>query len=112
MALTVQSIVELQQYAKGVFERAGHHAQGIEEISLAILGAIVWRADGQITVREYAGNPANMIWFQVDGKQYAMLYNHQTGKIELKDGSQKGPTLYTFDNTMSNKDVLDVFRNL
>ena len=83
MALTVQSILELQKYVKGALERAGHHAPLVDKVSLALLGAIVWRADRQIAVREYAGNPANMMWFQINSSQYAMLYNHQTGKIEL-----------------------------
>lgn len=78
MALQIESIGQLQQYLNGVLDRANHHAENVREIALALLGAIIWRAEGQLRVREYRGRPANIIWFEVAGNTYAMGFNHRT----------------------------------
>ncbi|MEH1935142.1 MAG: hypothetical protein V7L14_15895 [Nostoc sp.] len=45
MPLEVTDIQTLKGYIDGVMERADHHAGGVNEISLALAGAIVWRKD-------------------------------------------------------------------
>lgn len=62
MAISIQ-IDQLQSYLNGVMTRADDHANAVNGVSLALLGAVVWRVDGDVEVREYNGKPANMIWF-------------------------------------------------
>ena len=45
MSLTVEDINSLQQYIVGVMNRADHHAGNVNEIVLALAGAIVWEKD-------------------------------------------------------------------
>ena len=95
MAISIDSIDTLQRYLNGVLDRADYHAGKVEGVSLALLGAIVWKSDKEIEVREYNGSPANMIWFWVDGNRYAMSYNHSTEQIELKERTHKGGVLHS-----------------
>lgn len=113
MAISIESISSLQEYLGGVLNRADHHAKNVEGVALALLGAIIWRADGEITVREYAGRPANIIWFFVSGNKYVMSYNHEDEQIELKERSSRtGNIIATFDNSTSYQEIIDLFRSL
>jgi hypothetical protein len=85
MAITIDSIETLQEYLNGVLGRAEHHAGNVEGVSLALLGAVIWKSDSEIEVKQYDGRPANMIWFWVNGTRYLMKYNHSLGQIELID---------------------------
>lgn len=112
MALTIDSIDALQTYLQGVLGRANHHAGNVEGVSLALLGAVIWRADGEISVREYAGRPANMIWFHIGENKYVLTYNHGTEEIELKDRTHTGNILASFDNSSTYQQIIDIFRTL
>lgn len=112
MAISIDSIAILQDYLRGVRERAEHHAGDVEDVVLALLGAVIWKADGEITVREYTGSPANVIWFWVNDKKYAMAYNHATSQIELKDRTQSGTTIAVFDNNSTYQQIIAVFNSL
>ena len=112
MAISINSIETLQHYLSGVLDRAEHHAGNVEGVSLALLGAIIWKSDGEIEVREYNGRPANMLWFWVGQNRYAMTYNHQTGQIELKERTHKGGVLHSFDNSTTYREIIEIFRNL
>jgi hypothetical protein len=112
MAISVNSIQVLQDYLQGVLGRAGHHAPNVEGVALALLGAMIWRSDGAIEVREYAGTPANMLWFWVDGNRYALTYNHDAQTIEMKDRSNAGKVLHSFDNLTTYQYIIDAFRAL
>lgn len=90
MAISVNSIQILQDYLRGVLDRAGHHALNVEGVALALLGAMIWKSDGSIEVREYAGAPANMLWFWVNDNRYVLTYNHEAQTIELKNRSNTG----------------------
>lgn len=112
MAISIDSLHTLQRYLLGVLDRADHHAGNVEGVTLALLGAIVWKSDQEIEVREYNGSPANMIWFWVNGNRYAMSYNHSTEQIELKDRTHKGDVLHEFDNSTSYKEIIEIFNEL
>lgn len=92
--------------------RSEHHAGNVEGVTLALLGAVVWRATGEIEVREYNGNPANMLWFFVGENRHSLLYNHTTEQIELRERTKNGALISTFDNTTSYQEVIRVFRGL
>lgn len=112
MAISIDSIQTLQNYLSGVMDRADHHAGQVEGVALALLGAVVWRSTGEISVREYAGNPANIIWFHVGNKHYALVYNHNNLKIELRERTQSGSSIAEFDNSTTYQEVINVFKTL
>ena len=48
MPQVVASVDVLQLYIQGVMARAEHHANKVDEVGLAIAGAVVWRKEGEI----------------------------------------------------------------
>ncbi len=101
MAVTAKDVEQLHEYASGVMGRADHHAGRVKGAALALLGGIIWRAEpDSIRIRRFAGSPANMLWATVGGRTYVFAYNHETEAIEVRDRTQTGAVLYSFDDTV------------
>jgi hypothetical protein len=109
MAVTASNIADLHAYAEGVMDRAAHHASNVDEIALARLGAIVWRAEPHSIKRL-----TNVLWWEsaATGQRYACSYNHTTQEIELRAGSTHGATLHSFSNATPIASVGQIFANL
>ena len=112
MPRTVTDVDVLQEYICGVMDRADHHAGNINEVSLAIAGAVVWRKDGDIRVYERSGQMTNALWVHIGGNRYALSYNHSTGQIEIREDSMQGDVLASFDNSNTSADVRRFFKSL
>lgn len=112
MAISINSIDSLQTYLNGVLGRADHHAKNVEGVALSLIGAVIWRSTGEISVREYNGHPANMLWFHVGPNKYVLTYNHSDETIELKDRTHTGSVLASFDNSSSYEDIISIFKSL
>lgn len=92
--------------------RADHHALMVNEIVLALIGGVIWRSTDDVQVKQYAGNPANILWMTIEDRRYCFAYKHESSEIEIRDGGIKGVVLHTFNNTTSIADVKDIFQNL
>lgn len=114
MAITVSDVDELKSYIEGVMGRAGHHAQAVQGIALALAGAIVWKkdADSSIRVMTREGSTTNVLWVQIGGKRYAFSYNHSAGTIEMREGSTQGAVLHSFSDSTPVSLLEKVFRPL
>ena len=106
----VTDVDVLRDYLRGVLDRADHHAQNVNEIALAIAGAIIWRKDDtplEVMIRE--GEMKNVLWVKIRNQRYALSYNHESGEIELRDGSTRGNVVGTFSNATPLTDVKRIF---
>ena len=114
MALTVTEIEELRSYLNGVMNRADHHAGKVNEIVLALTGAILWRKndDEPIKVMVRGGQATNVLWVRIGDKRYALSYSHDTEQIEMREGGIQGATLYTFNNDTPLSLVRTIFEAL
>ncbi|NQE47512.1 hypothetical protein [Herbaspirillum rubrisubalbicans] len=114
MALTVTEIEELRSYLNGVMNRADHHAGAVNEIALALAGAILWRKndDEPIKVMVRDGQTTNVLWVRIGEKRYAFSYNHDAAQIEMREGSTHGQTLHTFTNATSLASIRTIFQSL
>lgn len=112
MAITINSIEMLQAYLKGVLSRAEHHAGNVEGVALTLAGAVIWKSTGEIEVREYAGSPANMIWFWINENRYVMSYNHSNQTIELKNRTHTGNVIAEFNNDTEYAEIIRIFSGL
>ena len=114
MALTVTEIEDLRAYLNGVMNRADHHAGAVNEIALALAGAILWRKNDEepIKVMAHNGETKNVLWFRVGTERYAFSYNHAAGCIEMRKGGTQGPTLHTFTNATPLAQVRQIFAAL
>ena len=96
MAVKVETADLLKEYFTGVLERADDHAQGVQEICLALMGAVIWKSDGDIEVKSVKeGGMGNILWFNTPKGRYAMYYNHSTISVELRarNSPRKNPAL-------------------
>jgi len=112
MPKTVVSVDVLQQYIQGVMNRAEHHANNVDEVSLAIAGAVVWRKDGELEVMTHAGDMKNVLWVHISGKRYALSYHHIQRSIVVRERSTQGKVLAAFTNANSAADVKSFFAGL
>ena len=113
MAVLADDITTLQEYAQGVMSRSEHHANTVGSIALALMGAVIWRADpGTIRIRKSAKGLANMMWMDISGRTYVLGYNHADGTIEMKDRVQTGSVLHAFSNSTPIADIETIFRAL
>lgn len=114
MPLTVTEIEELRTYINGVMNRADHHAGNVQEIALALAGAILWRKDDEEPIRVMAqgGETKNVLWVRIGGQRYAFSYNHAAGEIEMREGGTQGPTIHAFSNATPLATVYQVFEAL
>jgi hypothetical protein len=112
MALTITTLTQLKEYINGVMNRADHHGQNVNEIVLTLAGAVIWRATQDIEVRTYNDRPANILWLTVNGHRYAIAFNHQTAEIEIRDRSQNGTVIATFNNQTTAATVKQIFAKL
>ncbi|MGD0885232.1 MAG: hypothetical protein ABSA46_10260 [Thermodesulfovibrionales bacterium] len=114
MALTVTEIEDLRTYLIGVMNRADHHAKKVNEIILALIGAILWRKNDAepITVMVQKGQTTNVLWVRIHDKRYAFSYGHDKGEIEMREGGTQGPTLHTFTNATPLSSIRAIFEAL
>jgi len=126
MAITADDVVTLHEYARGVMERAHHHAQEVEAVCLSMLGGVIWRA--ALSLKEYSGRLANVLWFSVSKpayldnsprrrgpnvlEEYAMAYNHHSGLVEIRERVQTGRVLHELDNSTPPGAVREIFAAL
>ncbi|EIC2299151.1 hypothetical protein LF048_003519 [Vibrio cholerae] len=113
MALTVKDVNILSQYISGVMARADHHAGNVEEIALALAGAILWRKDDtNIKVMAHGADTKNVLWVTINGERYAFSYNHSSEKIEMRKGNIQGNTIHEFDNSTPLSKLVEIFKGL
>ena len=112
MAIAIDQIGILKEYFNGVMNRADHHADDVNEIVWALIGGVMWRAEGNFEVKQYAGAPANILWMCVGDNRYCFKFNHETGKIECLEGGHNGDLIATFDNQTPISEVNHFFANI
>jgi hypothetical protein len=114
MPVTLHDVDMLKLYIDGVMGRAGHHAQDVSAVALALAGAIVWRKDAtaDIQVMSKDGDLKNVLWVKISGQRYAFSYNHDARAIEMREGSTQGDVLHSFSNATALAELEAVFRAL
>lgn len=112
MPIRINSIAMLKKHLDGVMNRADHHAQQVYKIVLPLVGLVAWKAT-DIDARTHEGKSANMIWFTTaTGARYAIVFNHEDRKIDIRDRSQQGNNLLSIDNQTSIDDLIAFFERL
>jgi len=95
-------------------ERADHHANEVEEIALALAGAIVWKKDEDrdIEVMQHQGDTKNVLWVYIKGNRYTFSYSHSAKAIEMREGTTRGSVLHSFSNQTKLSDLHAAFESL
>lgn len=112
MPRQIEHIEQLKAHLDAVMDRSAHHATSVRNTVLIMAGLIVWRSVG-IEGRTHEGHPANNVWFYTEsGKRYAVAYSHDTGSVEIREYSQQGKTMHTFNDEGNVDELIDFFRNI
>jgi hypothetical protein len=113
MPLELTEVQQLREYLRGVMDRADHHAGNVNEVILAIAGAVVWRKDDE-TLEAFAreGQTKNVLWARIGGRRLTFSYNHEEQTIEVRENSTRGRVLRSFNNDDSAAAVAEFFRGL
>jgi hypothetical protein len=114
MAISLNTVDELQEHLLGVFERSAHHAGEVDQVLLSLIGGLLWRKKpgDPIKVNTKEGAGGNVIWFRVDSIRYALLYSHEERFIKLMGGGRKGELVQTFTNDTPISELIRVFASL
>ncbi len=114
MALTVESITELQTYFTGVVERADHHASNVSSIVYPLLGYIVLNLDSNTSIKVWGNTTGqgNIAWGMFNGNRITFRYDHENKVIELREGSHRGPILFSVDNSTTNHELKEIFNRI
>ena len=113
MPTKVTDLDILKDYIVGVMGRADHHAKNINEITLALVGAIIWKKDEEpIEVMVRKGEMKNVLWVKISGVRYAFSYNHKNDSISMHRDSTHGVLVYGFSNQTPVSKIREVFESL
>jgi hypothetical protein len=114
MPLAVTDVEILKDYITGVMTRAEHHANQVEQIALALVGAIVWRKDEgkDIRVMQQDGSTKNVLWVSIGSAMYAFSYNHAAKTIDMRIGNMRGAVLHQFSNKTPLSTLYQIFEGL
>lgn len=95
-----------QTFLQNAIANSNHHAKEVLEVLPLALGNLYFIGANIKKMR------TNIVWFEKCDKPYVIAYNHNSKKIEVRNKSQKGNTLFDFDNNTSIKVVNDLFMTL
>ncbi len=114
MSIKIKTVEELKKYFAEVVNKSKHHAPNVNEIIYPMLGLIVLKLDqkSEILARSYNGNPANMLWININGSKYAFCYQHTDDIIEIRKDSIKGNILYKINNQTGIANLKGIFDKL
>ena len=113
MALTVETLDLWRTYLNGVMGRAQHHAPNVDEIALALVGAILWRSTDEVKVLERDGEAKNILWLSVNGNNFCFTYDHNEGGfIAMREGNSRGNVIHKFTNQTAIAEVKRIFQEL
>ena len=113
MPIPVNEVSKLQTYLRKVIANAKHHANNVDQIILALAGAIVSRKDSDTSLEVWgAQKMGNALTVSIKGARYAFSYNHHDGCIDMKVGSYQGPVVHKFTNATSLPEVASIFEAL
>ncbi|PHR23062.1 MAG: hypothetical protein COA37_10150 [Hoeflea sp.] len=109
MARRLSTDKEIDNFVVKVINEAIHHASAVERVIKPLSDAVRKRIDlsnDSVEVYERNGQLARTCWVTLDGKRYVFSYNYGTKKIELRSGTLRGRTLFSFDNATSQSNIV------
>jgi integron cassette protein len=115
MPVMVDDVATLRLYVRSVIADAKHHANNVEEIILALAGAVISRQDDGSPLAVHSGKSGGMgraLTVTIRGNRYALSYSHADKAIQMKEGSFQGNVLHQFTNATPLSEVASIFSDL
>jgi Integron cassette protein VCH_CASS1 chain len=115
MPVIVDDVSVLRAYLRGVLADAKHHANNVEEVILALAGAVISRQDEGSPLEVHSGKGGGLgraLTVTIGSNRFALSYDHGDKAVQLKAGSFQGPVVHKFTNATPMSEVARVFANL
>lgn len=111
MPRTLKTVSDLMEYFQGVVVRGEHHGQPVKEALYPLAGFVLAYADFDPGLQAivFKEKMVNAFWMHIDGRRYAMSYDHEACCIDVRSDSLRGPTVFTVDNDTSHEAIKTFF---
>ena len=108
----IKTVEELQEYLIRISGRAAHHAQNVNQVILALAGAVVLFKDPgtYLEILTRHGNRKNVLFLTINGTRYVFSYNHQQQTVDIKKDSLQGTVVGSFTNDTQYSQILQIFQ--
>jgi len=93
-------------FLTGAVERANHHAKQVLNVLPVALGNL------QLIGAKVKTHRTNIVWFEVNGKDYVIAYNHNQKMMDIRNKNQQGQSIFMFDDNTPLKNINNVFLTL
>lgn len=111
MAFKKETVEFLREFFTELTAQAGSNAKQIALAVYPLVGLIVLNMDegSEIEIYTAKGTPDKILWITVNKKHLALSYNRKNVKIEIREGSIRGPLVLSVDNDTSTADLKGFF---
>jgi hypothetical protein len=95
---------QIDAYILKVIAEASHHAPNVATVIQPLSNAVRARLNlnvDTVSVYERLGKLARTCWVVIGGRRYAFTYDYSTKLIDLRQGTLRGRTIQSFDNSTS-----------
>jgi hypothetical protein len=103
---------DVAAWARLLRRNVNHHGKGIRATAAKIVGyVLLYHDEGTLHVSAGA-KYSSFGTAQFGGRPLAFSYSHDTGSIEVREGSVRGTTIVGFNDRTPDMDILRFFTNL
>jgi len=109
MTKSLQSLEDLHEFLQSAAKRANHHAKEVESILYTLIGGLLVNSSQLTSIKVRK----NILWAKVNNRDLVFAYHHDKRVIEVRDRTQRGTVLASFqDHPSSSEQVLPFFQTL
>jgi hypothetical protein len=107
MAISLTTLPQINAYVAKVISEAQHHAAPVAAVIPPLAAAVIARlnlAIDDVSIYQRNGKLARTCWVTFGGtpsRRWVFSYNYAQQKIDLRQHSVQGPTVFQFDNSTS-----------
>lgn len=108
----IQTLTDFQVFIQEKIDKSFHHARNVVDIIPHLTHSLLMYTNGLRTKYKDDDPYGNIIWFDINGSEYCVAYNHNTKKVDLRSRGQQGETISSWDNTTNPKEIIETFMSL
>jgi len=115
MARRLTTDDEIDVFIGKIIDEAQHHASDVVGIIMPLSQVVRERlnlARDSIEVYERNGKLARTCWITLAGNRYVFSYHYAEKKIDLRERSLQGRSIYQFDNQTTVQEIAEIVATL
>jgi hypothetical protein len=113
MQTRTNDVDDVKDYFMGLVAKNDSPVSNNNKVILTVAGAVMWRKHSSpFKSMEQDRDSKYVLWLCTKKQRYAVLYLHDEGVIEVREGSLEGEVRGTFNNKTPNEHIYDVIVGL